>query len=517
MNNHIEPWSATELPKTPESMWRDTTPLPTFPKLQENLVTDVTIVGAGITGITTAYLLAKEGYKVTLIEAGMILNGTTGHTTAKITSQHGLIYNELVQHFGHEKARLYYEANEEALRFIRSVVTEMEIDCQLSEENAYIYLQAEDEKEQKKMEDEFEAYKQLSIPGVWHDRLTIPVPAVCGISLPNQARFHPLQYLKRLTEELVSLGVQIYEKTTAANLEENDDHVKVFLENGDHHITSKYVVSASHFPFHDPRLYLARMHAERSYAIAIEPETSYEGDMYISIDKPERSLRSVQYDDKKLLIVGGENHKTGQGISTHEHYEELLKFIGEHFGVKKVYFRWSAQDLITIDKLPFIGPIGGAYNRVFVGTGYAKWGMTTGTVAGRLLTDLIMKRSNPYAELYDPGRFKADPSIKNMIKENLNVVKELITGKVDLSYPKLGDLGTDEGSVVWHEGKRAGAYKDPEGKVHLVDRTCTHLGCEVEWNSGERSWDCPCHGSRYSYDGTVMEGPASEPLKKLDA
>ncbi|MCM3785559.1 FAD-dependent oxidoreductase [Neobacillus mesonae] len=515
MNNINNEFTAAELPKSRESLWRGTVSLPSFERVTENLETEVTVIGAGMTGITTAYLLAKEGYKVVLIEAGNILDGTTGHTTAKITSQHNLIYHELIQHFGHEQARLYYEANEEALRFIRSVITEKEIDCQLTEEDAYVYIQSEDDLQ--KLEDEFDAYQQLAIPGVWHDKLPIPVPAVAGISLPNQAQFHPLSYLKKLVEELISLGVKIYEKTTAADLKEEDNKVTVMLEKGNHQITSQHVVVASHFPFHDPRMYFARMHAERSYAIAVEPETEYEGGMYVSYDKPERSIRSALYNDKKLLVIGGENHKTGQGISTHEHFEELVKFAGQHFGVKKVHFRWSAQDLVSIDKMPFIGPIGGAYERVLVATGFRKWGMTTSTVAGRLLTDLIVGRSNPYSQLYDPGRFKADPSIKNVLKDNLDVAKHLIGGKIGLVHTKIEDIKPGEGAVVRHDGKRAGAYKDESGTLYLVDTTCTHLGCEVEWNSGECSWDCPCHGSRFAHDGSVLEGPATEPLPKLDA
>lgn len=510
MNSKQHP--PTRLPEFPNSLWRSTHTFPTFPKLEEDAAADVAIIGAGIAGITTAYLLAQSGLSVIVLEAGKVLDGTTGHTTAKVTAQHGVIYNELLQHFGHEQARMYYDGNTEAIRWMRALVQEKQIDCQWAEEDAYVYIQSEDNL--KKMEFELTAYDKLGISGDWVSTLPVSVQSRAGIRMPGQARFDPLAYLHYLLDAAVQNGVRFYEKTTATDVEE-DASLHVWTYNGSS-VTAQHIVVASHFPVYDPGFYFTRLHAERSYALAVEPGKPYPGGMYVSDDEPRRSLRAVMHEGKELIVFGGENHKTGQGICTFGHYENLERFAEDTFGIVSIPFRWSAQDLVSIDKVPYIGPITGRHERVYVATGFAKWGMTTGTMAGHILADRIVGRDNPHAAIFDPARFKADPGLKNIVVENANVAKELISGKVGMTHATADQLGTDEGSVVRHQGKRAGAYKDHSGKLFLVDTTCTHLGCEVEWNEGERTWDCPCHGSRYDYTGKVIEGPATQDLPALD-
>jgi glycine/D-amino acid oxidase-like deaminating enzyme/nitrite reductase/ring-hydroxylating ferredoxin subunit len=506
-----------DLPQFPESLWRGSTELPSFPGLAEDHVTDVAIVGAGITGITTAYLLAKAGYKITLLEAGEILGGTTGFTSAKISAQHGMIYQDLLQHFGEEQARLYYQANSEALEWMIATAEELKLACGMTREAAYLYADAGDEKTLKQLTAEFEAYRKLGLPGEWLDQVSLPLRAGGAIMLPGQARFHPLEYLKGLLQVILDKGGRIYEHTMIGEKADTDGGLTLHTEGGRYKISCRHAVSASHFPFYDGgSLYFSRLHAERSYCLAIEPETDYEGGMYLSAGDPTRSLRAVEWGGRKLVIAGGDNHKTGQGICTFAHYENLELFAGELLGIRSIPFRWSAQDLITLDRVPYIGRRA-EDEEIYIATGFGKWGMTSGTLAARLIADLILRNSNPYAALYDPSRFKASPGIKNFIVQNFSVVKELVAGKVEIIHKKTTELAADEGAVVFHDGKRAGGYRDPEGKLHLVDRTCTHLGCECEWNAAERSWDCPCHGSRFSYEGDVLEGPATVPLTKLAA
>lgn len=505
------------LPQFPKSIWRADTDLPSFPKLTEDHMTDIAIVGAGITGITAAYLLTQAGYKVTVLEAGEILGGTTGFTSAKITAQHGMIYNDLLKHFGEEQARLYYQSNSEAMDWILATARELDLSCGITREDAILYADSGDEKTVKQLEAEFEAYEKLGLPGEWLDNVSLPLMAGGAIKLPGQARFHPLQYLKGLLQAFLDQGGTVYEHTMIGEKVDKDGGLTLHTEEGQHKIKCKHAVSASHFPFYDGGgLYFSRLHAERSYCLAIRPETDYEGGMYLSAGEPRRSLRAVEWGGEQLVIVGGDNHKTGQGICTFGHYENLELFAGKLLGIKDIPFRWSAQDLITLDKVPYIGKVS-EDEEIYIATGYAKWGMTGGTLAARMITDQILRQENPYRELYDPSRFKANPSIKNFIVQNANVAKELVAGKVEIVHKKTRDLGPDEGAVVFHDGKRAGAYRDKEGKLHLVDRTCTHMGCECEWNDGERSWDCPCHGSRFSYEGDVLEGPATVPLTKLEA
>jgi glycine/D-amino acid oxidase-like deaminating enzyme/nitrite reductase/ring-hydroxylating ferredoxin subunit len=497
--------SETKFPKT---YWREIE-LPTFPKLTENIAVDVAIVGAGITGITAAYLLSKEGLKVAIVEAGSVLNGTTGHTTAKVTAQHGLLYDELIQHFGEEKARLYYESQMDALRFIK----EKGIDCDLSSEDAYIYATTDEYR--RNIETEWSAYERLGIDGALKDTIPFKIQTTAALMMRNQAQFHPLKFLKPLLDEAVSAGCVVFENTPAVDLEEEETYNPKVMTKDGHRVACKHVIVASHYPFYDkPGLYFARMYAARSYAIGIKVD-DYPGGMYISADNPTRSIRYTPFNGDKLLIIGGENHKTGQGVDTLSHFEALEGFAKEVFGVSDYSYRWSAQDLVTIDKVPYIGPITESKQRVLVATGYKKWGMTTGIAAAHLVTDYIVNRDSPYKELYLPSRFVADPSVKNLISTNADVAKHLLKGKLEVVPKEVDDLQEGEGAVVTYNGKRAGAYKDVDGKLYILDTTCTHIGCETEWNHAEKSWDCPCHGSRFSYSGDVIEGPALKPLKSV--
>jgi glycine/D-amino acid oxidase-like deaminating enzyme/nitrite reductase/ring-hydroxylating ferredoxin subunit len=501
-----------QLPQFPEPYWRDSTKLPSFPKLTEDITVDVAIVGGGISGITTAYLLSKEGLKVALIEAGNLLNGTTGHTTAKITAQHDLIYDEFIQHFGVEKARQYYEANHEALQFIKKTTRELQIDCDFIEDDAYVYTNSDEKL--STVEKEAKAYEKLGIKGGLVSSMPLDLEMKSAIVMRNQGQYHPLKFLKKLVQSITDAGGTIYEHTTATDIEKGVNPVVVTRDG--HHITCQYAVACSHFPFYDGMgFYFTRMHAERSYLLALKTKKQYPGGMYLSAETPKRSLRYTTLNGEKLVIVAGEKHKTGHGLNTFQHYEHLASFGDQLFGIEEVVNRWSAQDLTTIDKLPYIGYINENTSNILVATGYRKWGMTNGTAAGLLLKDLILNRTSPYQDLYSPSRFYGDPSIKNFITQNTDVAGHFVTGKIGMVHTKMEDIGNDEGAVVKVNGKRAGCYKDSNGKVHLVDTTCTHLGCEVEWNSAERSWDCPCHGSRFSYEGEVLEGPAEQPLNKV--
>lgn len=504
--------SSEKIPRFQKSCWQEIE-LPAFQSLNGDLSVDVAIVGAGITGITAAYLLSKEGLKVAVIEADTVLNGTTGHTTGKITAQHNLIYDELISHFGREKAKLYYDSHMNALQFIKNTASETGIDCDFAYEDAYVYAATEQYAE--KINREWAAYQTLDIDGEIIDRIPFHIDIKNAIVMKNQARYHPLKFLKALLEMAVQSGCQIYENTPAMDIKDEEEEPAILTKNG-HSVTCKHLIVASHFPYCDKLgLYFARLYASRSYAIGIKTKQKYPGGMYISADKPTRSLRSTPIDGGTLWIIGGDNHKTGQGLDTITHYEALETFAEELFGITDYLYRWSAQDLVTLDKLPYIGPITDDKKNIFVATGYKKWGMTTGIAAAQLITDSILNRNNPYIELYLPSRFQTDPSLKNLITANADVAGHLLKGKLEFVPKDPSDVNNNEGSVVIYNGKRAGAYKDENGKLYIVDTSCAHLGCETEWNHAEKTWDCPCHGSRYSYTGDVMEGPAVKPLTNL--
>ncbi|MEN2766240.1 FAD-dependent oxidoreductase [Ornithinibacillus xuwenensis] len=504
---------STDLPQFPEPYWRQDIDFPSFPKLEEKINVDVGIVGGGIVGLTAAYLLSKRNIKVALIDAGVILNGTTGHTTAKITAQHGLIYDELIKHFGEKKAKLYYEAQIEAKQIIEDNIKELQIECDYESQDAIIYTNSDEYI--SKLENERKAYDQLDIKSELTEEIPLDIPIKKALVMKDQAQYHPLKYLKALAEECVKNGVLIYENSTAIDVEYNK-HPAIITRDG-HRIISNYVISASHYPFYDGQaFYPTRMYAERAYVLAVKSAKNYPGGMYITAEDPTRSLRSVTINGEKMWLVIGENHKTGQGKSTMDHYEALQDFAEKYIGVKEYVNRWSAQDLTTLDKVPYVGRISAEEEAVFVATGFRKWGMTNGTIAAKIITDKITGEDSPYGELFTPSRFQADPSLRKFARVNADVAKHLIKGKLEFTENSIDELSPDDATVTRVHGKRTGVYKDKENNLHAVDTTCTHMGCEVSWNSGDRTWDCPCHGSRFSYKGEVIEGPAKRPLERID-
>ncbi len=508
---------SSRLPEHMESLWRTYKDVPSFPALQANESTEIGVVGGGIAGIITAYLLAKAGKKVTLIEAGKLIDGVTGYTTAKITAQHGLYYSPLIKLVGEEKARLYYEANIGGLKFIEDMATELDIECDLSHHDAFLY--ATTSHGATLLRKEAEAYDILGIDGgLAKEEVELPFNVEEAVVMRKQAQFHPVKFLSKLVSEIERLGGKIYENTRAQKILSKDDPV-IQTENMSHLSCDKVVV-ATHYPFNDADgLYFSRLSVNRSYAIATRTSSPIPDGMYISIDGESRSLRyATGIDGEKLLLIGGDGHPAGKSKSpTMEHYENLVQFGREHFGITDIPYRWSSQDMTTLDKIPYIGKITAGYENIFVATGFHKWGMSNGAAAGILLTDHILGNANPYADLFDPTRTKLKAvDALSFIKDNSSVAKELVKGKLHSSSKSVQELQNGQGGLVKVGGKKAGGYRDEYGQLHLVDTTCTHLGCETKWNDAERSWDCPCHGSRFSYNGEVLDGPAVKPLKKIE-
>ncbi|MEH7388297.1 FAD-dependent oxidoreductase [Bacillus sp. JJ1521] len=502
-----------KLPETPEPIWRVDVDIPEFPSLEEDLEVDVVIVGGGITGLTSAYVLVNEGLKVAILEADKLLNGTTGHTTAKVTAQHGLIYDEFITNFGKSTARLYYEANTDAIKFVQKTVEEHQIDCDFSNQDAIIYSTTDEYKQ--KLENEAEAYKKIGIVGGLEDSIPFKIDTKNALVMKNQAQFHPVKYLAHLVKIIKEKGGLIFENTVAVNVETGEKPVVLTRENK--RVKAGFVLACSHFPFYEGTgLYSARMKATRSYIVATKVKESYPGGMYISADKPTRSLRSMKHNGEEYVLAVGGSHQTGERNDTMEEYNALGTFGEQVFELEDITYRWSAQDLQTLDKIPYIGELTTGEPNILVATGFRKWGMTNGTAAALLFRDIILKRNNPYRDMYSPARFYAHPTLKNFFVNNAKVVKHLIQGKMEIPQKNVADIPNGEGAVISIDGHRKGAYKDENGKLYIVDTTCTHVGCEVHWNNGEKSWDCPCHGSRFSYSGEVLEGPAEKPLQQYD-
>lgn len=499
----------TNFKNEPLSYWLDSTKKTNYPSLNQNIEVDVCIIGGGISGVTSAFMLKRKGLNVALLEVDNILEGTTARTTAKITSQHGLIYKKLIDQVGENKAKQYIDANETAIKFIKNIVKEKNIDCDFKELPAYVY--ASTDEYIKKIKDEVDASKKLGMNSTFVENLDLPFDVKGAIRFENQAQFHPRKYLLELADEVDGNGSYIFENTKVIDIQDGDI-VKIITSN-ENIISAKKVVIATHFPIENFRaLYFSRIYTERSYILGALIKDNLPEGMYISAEKPTRSLRYQDYNGRKMLLIGGDGHKTGQGEDTEIHYENLKNFAKENFDIEDIPYRWSTQDCMPIDDIPFIGKITRNSENIFLSTGFKKWGMTNATASAMILTDLITNIKNPYSEVFNPSRFNIKGSLSTFLKKNLNVGYEFIKGKLKTENIDI-EVATGEGKVVNLNGRRVGFYKHNDGRTYIVDTTCTHLGCELSWNNAEKSWDCPCHGSRFSFDGTIMEGPALQRLK----
>lgn len=501
-------------PKNTKSYWQASLKKESFQPLKENIETDIGIVGGGITGLTLAYLLRNEGLSITVIDANNLLSGTTSHTTAKITPQHGLIYHELINHYGLEIAKLYYDANLRGLGLIEKIIAdEKMLDTHFTKAPSFLYT--EDHEYVKKLEEEKEAYHQLNIATSKSNTSELPFNIKDSLSIENSAYFHPVHYLNQLISACQDAGVQFYENTKAIAVEYSKRPIIVC--HGNIRMTCQYVVQASHYPFFDGQQFFPlKMYASRSYALLAKTEKTIKN-MYMNVENPARSIRPVPSDHDNYLIVAGENHRTGvSDLAMDEHFNLLAAFTDEHFTIKNMPNLWSAQDYTTIDKLPYVGSVTREKDNVLVATGYRKWGMTNGTHAAILLKDLIMQKETPYKEIFAPYRkTKLIPSLKQFFSFNTKVAKHLVKGKFDTSNEALENLDINKAMIMMHKGQRIGVYKNEDGSLTAVDTTCTHMGCELAWNKAEKSWDCPCHGSRFSIEGQVLNGPALKNLKRI--
>ncbi len=498
-----------EFEKPPEPYWIASTKPTRYHALEKDIKVDVAIVGGGIVGVTAAYLLKCENLTVAILEGDRIVQGATGHTTAKITSQHDLVYSKLIKHLGMDRARQYAEANQSAIDFIENLITEKKIDCDFSRQPAYLYTLSDQYVQQ--IQSEVDAAISLGIKAEYLEHLPLPMKIKACERFDNQAQFHPRKYLLALAKEVPGRGSHIFEQTRAVDFHEDRPCTVITAEG--HRVTAEQVIIATHFPVYGSNgYYFARMYAERSYVLGIRIDGEFPGGMYITAEQPGRSLRCTPSDRGELILVGGEHHKTGQGPNTNTHYQNLIEFAKDMFEVAEIPFRWSTQDYTTLDDIPYAGRITSSSANVNVATGFRKWGMTNGTASAILLRDLIVKGESPWASVYDPSRFEGDPMIKNLAKINFDMAKHLVGDKLK-SIPTDTNLEPGEARIVSHDGDKIGVFRDKKGKTHAVDVTCTHMGCDLAWNAAELSWDCPCHGSRFTYEGEIIEGPSLRTLR----
>lgn len=473
-----------------ESIWSKSCELGKCAPLSGDIEADVAVIGAGMAGILTAYTLQRAGLRVAVLEANRTASGQTRNTTAKITSQHGLIYQSLAQNLGADKAAQYGAANEAAIEEYRRIIQSENIDCDFEAKDAYLYGS-----DTEQLRSEAEIAAALGLPASFVGAVPAPVSAAGAVKFSNQAQFNPLKFIKAVSEKLT-----IYENTPVITVKDG------LVQTPGGTVSAEKVVFACHYPFVNfPGLYFARMHQERSYVLALENAGQIDG-MFIGADSGSLSLRSY----KNLILLGGEAHRTGEN-SKGGRYAALRQKAAELFPGSREVAYWSAQDCITPDMAPYIGNYAPSKPDWFVATGFHKWGMTSSMVSAMLLSDLICGNENSFAEVFDPNRVDTQ-DISGIARESGQTVKGLTRYLFKIPSEVAEQLQPGHGGVVFLDGEKVGVYKDESGVLHAVSVRCPHLGCELEWNPDEKSWDCPCHGSRFDYLGGLISGPAQENL-----
>lgn len=494
------------------SLWQSSVaPYEAINQPDNNTVYDVIIVGGGITGISTALLLQQAGKKCMVLEAANLCFGTTGGTTAHLNTLLDTPYTTIAGNFGKENARLVFEAVSEAIALVKENVAKYNIDCGLQAADAYLF--AQDEKQEKELQDILEASREAGLDMQYSDDIPVPVPFRKAARATGQAKFHPTRYVHALAKQFEKEGGIIVQDCQVTGVE-NNETVTVETEKGI--FKSVDLIYATHIP---PGVNLIHLRCApyRSYAMAVTLEgNNYPENLAYDMYDPYNYYRTQEVDGKKYLIVGGKDHKTAHEENTDKCFMELEAHIRKHFPVKEIVYKWSSQYFEPADGIPYIGHLPGHPENIYVATGYGGNGMTYSSVAALTLKRMLLNKETSYMDLFDPNRIKPIAGFTNFIKHNADVVKHFV-GKLFSTeeLQELAELAPGEGRVVKYEKHKIALYKDEEGTLHAVSPVCTHLKCDVQWNGAEKSWDCPCHGARYSYDGRVLTGPADRDLERV--
>ena len=499
-------------PDATVSYWVKSAEARRHPPLDEDVACDVAVIGGGIVGVTTAFRLAEAGARVVLLEARRIGAGATGYTTAKVSSLHGLTYAGLESSFGSDTSRVYADANQAGLADIASLVDELSIECDFRRKPNFTYSLTRDG--ERSISEEAAAARRAGLPATVESRIDeLPFPVTAAVRVPEQAEFHPLAYLYALADAAADLGVRIHEDTRIASVG-RDHPCRVVTESGSV-VSAGHVVIATHLPILDRGLFFARTHPERSLVLLARLRGDVPQGMYLSDESPAHSLRSVPVDGEELLMVGGESHKTGQSDEAERH-RALEDWARGHFDVETVDHRWATQDNMPADGLPFVGRLWPFSDRLLTATGLRKWGLAMGTSAARIMVDAVQGTEHRWSPIFSPSRVHPRAGAASFVKENANVGFHFVADRITRRGSD-SDLSPGEGAVVGSGAGQRAVYRDETGELHSLSARCTHLGCIVRFNSAERTWDCPCHGSRFDCLGRVVNGPASSDLPRMES
>lgn len=502
------------------SSWIDTTEPIVFKPLKKNITADVVIVGGGITGISSAYCLMKAGKKVVVIEDGNIGSGETGRTTAHLVCALDDRYFELDKIFGKEQTKHIAESHKQAVDFIERTVLQEKIDCDFERLDGYLFLHTTDKPES--LEKELKSAKDAGI----NVELMSAMPGINdsskSIRFPDQAQFHPLKYLKALCDILINNGAEIFTGTKADKI----DHTGIITKDG-FEVKADYVIVATNTPVNNKYVMHLKQYPYRTYVIGARvkkdslPRALWwdTGNHDVNAEIPPYHYVRIQKMDENydLLICGGEDHAVGlaevEDVAEENRYKILGDWMREKFQAEDIIYQWSGQVMEPMDSIGYIGRNPKDKENVFIATGDSGNGMTHGTIAGILLTDLITGKENPWEKIYDPSRFKIFSSGKTYFKELVGGMINYLKQKPhDAKSTELQSIQPRQGKIVEIDGKKFGVYRDDKNQFHMVGAECTHMKCIIKWNNDEQSWDCPCHGSRFTKEGTVLNGPANDNL-----
>lgn len=477
------------------SLWLDGVIKNTSPMLQQDLEVDILIIGGGMTGISTAYHLKDSNLKICLVDQDLIAHGVSGKTTGKLTFLQELIYSKLSDKYSVDKANQYLRSQKDAIFLVKQIIKDNNIDCNYNEVASYVFT--DKIKDIDKIKREKEILEKLGVEVEELNELPISIKSYCAIRVSGTAVFHPVKYLQALKEILVNKGMLIYERTKIIEIKKEANNYSCFTKNNK--IIAKKVVLACHYPFFIyPFFFPLKGYLERSYISASKID-DIKNISIISAGKGTKSVRYHKSDDSYFIYLNG-SHNLNTKYNTKESFDILLKDL-EQLKMKPNYI-WTNQDIITNDHLPYIGYL---RDNLIIGTGYNTWGMTNGSIAGKIISDLILNKENEYSSLFDPKRAKPISTIFSVVNDIYSSAKPFIENKIVKNkafYPKNVTFETRNGNAV-------AIYKDSKNKEHIVYNKCPHLKCSLIFNEIEKTWDCPCHGSRFNIDGKCIEGPSS--------
>lgn len=476
--------------------------------LAEDITADVVVIGAGLAGVMTAYELAMTGMDVALLEMRTALSDVTGHTTAKVTAAHGSVIADIAKRAGDEAARLHVAENCSAIRRIDSLAGWLGIECDLRRLDTVAYV------EDSSMAGAVDSVADVlrAAGATPHDVMPgsaewgLPYEMSRAVRIENDLRFHPLKFGSGVLKEFERKGGRVFEHSRVVALEENRDCVTARTQAGS--VSANSAVVCTHYPFHDHGSLFSRLYPHRSYVLGAYLNTPVPDSMYIALDES-ITIRSQETDTGMLAIVSGRHHRAGAGGDERDHYLTLEAQLRQRLDVDRIEWHWSTQDNHTPDGLPFIGRSPGT-ERIHVVSGFAAWGMSQAAVAAPMIAQMLQGAEPPLADLYSPLRFEAKGAAE-FLRENATVTKEFASTL--LAEGSAEQLKPGEGKRIRKGAHRVAAYRDFDGTLHEVSATCTHLGCGLEFNDAEKTWDCPCHGSRFSVDGAVIHGPAVRDLE----